>query len=156
MNPLPEFTAPKLAAAIAMLSPEQINSLPFGVIALDQEGLVRFFSKTEATLSGYRSRPAFGRMFFTDVAPCMDNGTFKGRIDKARQAGPIDICFSFIGDFNDPERELTVRVQSAKDGGIWIFIQRSLASKAVVITPKHVLPVEDEAVSAPVQMNTAV
>ena len=32
--------------------------------------------------------------------------------------------FSFIGDFNDPNRELDVRVQSATNGGYWIFMRR--------------------------------
>jgi hypothetical protein len=52
----------------------------------------------------------------------MNNGHFKQRIDKARQAGSLDMAFSFVGDFNDRSRELDVRIQSGRDGGIWIFI----------------------------------
>src|SRR5271166_27482 len=117
MKTLPDFDLPNLAEAIEALTPEQIDQLPFGVIGLDTQGAVRLYSKTEAEQSGFGSRPAHGKIYFEDVAPCMNNGYFKGRIDKARAAGKLDICCTFTGDFIDRDRDLTVRVQSAKDGG---------------------------------------
>ncbi len=122
---LPQFDTPKLAEAIEALSADEIDQLPFGVIGLDPQGVVRVYNKTEAKLSGYGTKPSQGKVFFTDMAPCMDNGYFKGRIEKARAAGTLDITFTFVGDFSDRNRELTVRVQSARDGGIWIFHHRA-------------------------------
>jgi photoactive yellow protein len=128
---LPDFATLKLADAVEALSMEEIDRLPFGVIGLNPDGSVRVFNETEAQLSGYKDRPSFGRLFFVDVAPCMNNGYFKGRIDKALKAGTLDLSFSFVGDFSDCDRELSVRVQSAKDGGCWIFIHRAtVTSKA--------------------------
>jgi photoactive yellow protein len=124
MGALPVFTTKDLARAVEALSPEELDRLPFGVIGLDPAGVVRTYSRTEAELSGYRNRPAQGQTFFTDVAPCMNNGYFRGRIEKALKAGTLDISFSFVGDFSDREREVNVRVQSAADGGSWIFIER--------------------------------
>jgi photoactive yellow protein len=126
MKPLPEFNLPMLARAVEALTTDEIDVLPFGVIGLDQEGVVRLYSKTEARLSGRKSRPTEGLLFFTDVAPCMDNEYFRGRIDKALKAGTLDIAFTHVGDFSDRERELSVRVQSAADGGVWIFHQRAM------------------------------
>jgi photoactive yellow protein len=125
MTSLPSFETPKLADAIEALTPEQIDQLPFGVTLLDQDNVVRILNKAEAETSGFVGRPTVGRLFFVDVAPCMNNGYFKGRIDRARRDGTLDITFSFVGDFSDAEGELTVRAQSAKDGGTWIFIQRA-------------------------------
>jgi photoactive yellow protein len=124
MCPLPDFDTTKLAEAIETLTADQLDQLPYGVIGLDQAGLVRVFNKAEAQLSGYGARQVHGKFYFADVAPCMDNGYFKGRIDKARAAGALDISFTFVGDFSDRNRELTVRVQSAEDGGIWIATKR--------------------------------
>ena len=129
MNTRPDFATPRLAEVVERLTPQEIDQLPFGVIGLDPEGVVRLYSKTEARLSGRKDRPTEGQIFFTDVAPCMNNGYFKGRIDKARRAGTLDISFSFIGDFADRNRELNVRVQSASDGGMWIFHNRSDAAE---------------------------
>ncbi len=124
---LPDFHATNLGSLIESLKPEEIDALPFGVIALDADGMVRLYNKTEGRLSGRGDRPTVGRKFFVDIAPCMDNGYFKGRIEKALRAGKLDISFSFIGDFADRDRELWVRVQAAKDGGMWIFHDRPAA-----------------------------
>jgi photoactive yellow protein len=125
MTALPDFDTPRLAEAVQDLTPAQIDELPYGVIRLDADETVVLYNKTEALLSGYDARPACGHHFFADIAPCMNNGYFKGRIDKARRAGTLDIAFTFIGDFRDIEREFDVRVQSSRDGGYWIFNRRS-------------------------------
>ncbi|MDP2357456.1 MAG: hypothetical protein Q8M31_15535 [Beijerinckiaceae bacterium] len=118
---LPDFQATRLAEAVEGLSPEALDQLPFGVIKLDPQGVVQVYNREESLRSGRGGMPAVGLQYFIDVAPCMDNGYFKGRIEKARAAGVLNISFEFIGDFNDRNREISVRVQAAKDGGSWIF-----------------------------------
>ncbi len=127
MISLPEFETERLADAIEALTPADLDRLPFGVIGLDAEGTVRVYNRTEAQQSGRKARPTQGRQFFVDIAPCMNNPSFKGRIDRALAAGTLDIAFSFVGDFSDRDRALTVRVQAATDGGSWMFIQRQAA-----------------------------
>ena len=118
-----EFDAPHLAAAVEKLPVEAVNALPFGAIRLDAEGRVRFYSEAERRLSGFWEA-AEGRSFFTEIAPCMNNPRFKGRIERAMAAGTLDLEFGHIGDFVDRTRELQVRVQSASSGGCWIFMRR--------------------------------
>lgn len=113
-----------LAARVEGLSVSQINQLPFGAIRLDAEGRVSFLSQTEAQQSGLRSKNTIGLRFFTELAPCMANPDFVNRMDQARRAGKLDISFRQIGDFADAQRELYVRVLSAADRGLWVFIQR--------------------------------
>lgn len=125
MTVVPSFETPNLSELVAALTPDELDLLPFGVTLLDADNVVRIRNKTEAEASGFGDRPFVGREYFVDVAPCMKNGYFKGRIDKARQNGTLDITFTFTGDFSDAGRELTVRAQSAKDGGTWLFIQRA-------------------------------
>ena len=125
MSGLPDFETPNLAAAVERLAPNLIDALPFGAIRLDSSGMVASFSRIEASQSGYDARAAVGRHFFTEIAPCMDNESFRGRIDRALAAGVLDIAFTHIGDFADRGRTLDVRVQSATGGGCWIFLQRA-------------------------------
>ncbi len=120
---LPNFNTPNLAGAVETLPPDKLDELPFGALRLDAHGIVCVYNKTRAEQSGRGAMPTKGLSYFADVAPCLDNGYFKGRIDKARAAGALDLSFSFIGDFNDRNRELAVRAQPARDGGTWIFIQ---------------------------------
>lgn len=120
---LPDFNTPNLAEAVEALSPEELDELPFGAVCLDPQGRVRVYNKARAEQGGRGAMPTKGLSYFAEVAPCLDNGYFKGRIDKARAAGALNLTFSFIGDFMDRNRELAVRVQSARDGGTWIFMQ---------------------------------
>lgn len=119
-----QFDARDLAKQVEALGEAEIDALPFGAIRLDDKGAVTFFSKAERELSGYGARPMVGKIFFTDIAPCMANEGFRGRIEAARVRGTLDIAFSWIGDFADRGREMRVRIQSASDGGVWIFMQR--------------------------------
>jgi photoactive yellow protein len=121
-----DFEQPDLAQAMEMMSPEQIDDLPFGVIRVDADGRVVLLSRTEADLSGFGKRPAIGKIFFSDIAPCMGVDEFQGRIQRARAHGHLDLAFGWVGDFSDRHRQLKVRVQSASDGGIWVFINRDV------------------------------
>jgi len=123
MVSLPSFDSPKLAEVVEALSPDRLDDLPFGAIYLDAAGIVRQYNKARSEQSGRGAMPTVGLSYFADVAPCLDNGYFKGRIDKARAAGALDISFSFIGDFNDRNREIAVRALAARDSGTWIFIK---------------------------------
>ncbi len=122
--PNPRFDDPDLAASVAGLSAADIDALPFGVIRLDPQGVVRIYNAAERALSGSGSRPRLGLCFFTEVAPCMNNAGFRGRIERALAAGHLDVEFGWTGDFHDAERSFHVRAQSAGDGGCWIFLQR--------------------------------
>jgi photoactive yellow protein len=119
-----DFDRPDLARAVEALSPEQVDALPFGAIRVDPEGRVVLLNRTEAELSGFGQRPAIGKIFFSDIAPCMGVEEFQGRIQRARAHGHLDLAFGWVGDFSDRGRQLRVRVQSASDGGIWVFIDR--------------------------------
>lgn len=115
---------PNWLGAVEQLDAAAIHALPYGAIRLDPEGQIVFFSEAEARLSGYGSRPALGRHFFTEVAPCLAHAGFRGRLERAQAAGRLDIEFGYIGDFNDANKDVCFRIQSASDGGIWIFTQR--------------------------------
>jgi len=122
---LPRFDTPNLAEAVERLPPEAVDALPYGAIRLDAAGVVTFYSTTERRLSGLR-REAIGRDFFAEIAPCMDNAEFRGRIERARQAGTLDVAFGYVSDMPSgaTDVELHVRVQPAAAGGFWIFLLR--------------------------------
>jgi photoactive yellow protein len=117
-----DYDAPDLAAQIEQLSQYDLDRLPFGVILLDREGMVQFYSATEARLSGYRGSP-LGQNFFT-ISRCFGRGDFQSRIARAQETPPVDLELGLPGDYSDPKRELRVRVQSASQGGVWLFMQR--------------------------------
>jgi photoactive yellow protein len=102
----PDFDAPNLASIIERLPHEVVNSLPFGAIRLDPQGNVVFYSESERRLSGY-NKDTITHSFFTEIAPCMDNANFRGRIDTALQAGKLNITFSISGILTIPPKNST-------------------------------------------------
>ena len=82
-GPTVDFDAPDLANQIENLSQADLNALPFGVMLLDQDGVVRFYSDTEARLSGY-NQSAVGLNLY-EFCERFGGADFRGRIaDEAR------------------------------------------------------------------------
>ena len=117
-----DFDAPDLAARAERASPFELDHLPFGVIRIDRDGTVQFYSATEARLSGYGEIP-LGKNLFA-ISECLGSDDFRGRVERAMDAGPVDLEIGWPGDFGDPRRELRIRVQSSQNGGLWLFIER--------------------------------
>jgi photoactive yellow protein len=117
-----DFDAPDLAALVEQASQFELDHLPFGVIRLDHEGIVLFYSATEARLSGYGMTP-LGKNFF-EVGRNPANGDLRNRIMAALEKGQVDLEFGWTGDLADPHRDLRIRVQSSRSGGVWMFIER--------------------------------
>ena len=61
---------------------EQLNGANFGIIQIDDDGVVQFFNAYESELSGVDPDDAEGNNFFTQVAPCTNNRLFRGRFKK--------------------------------------------------------------------------
>jgi photoactive yellow protein len=117
-----DFDVPDLAARIEQLDDAGRNTLPFGVIHLDREGMVLFYSATEGQQSGNPNSPK-GENFYRH-SRCMGSDSFRGRIMRAQEEGHVDLEIGWLGDYGDARRELRIRVQSAQDGGVWVCIQR--------------------------------
>jgi photoactive yellow protein len=117
-----DFDAPDVAARVEQLTAAERDSLPFGVIHLDRDGIVLFYSATEARQSGYGPMP-LGQDFFA-VARRLASDDFRGRIWRAMEEGPVDLEFGWKGDFSDPKRDMRIRVQSSGDDGVWILVER--------------------------------
>lgn len=116
------FDAADLARQIETLSQYQLDTLSFGVILIDRDGTIVFYSQTEAQKSGYGEIP-IGQNLFA-ISPCMASNDFRGRIKRAMDEGPVDLEFGWAGDFADPTRDLRLRVISSSNNGIWIFVER--------------------------------
>ena len=117
----PSFESPNLVALVEALTQEQIDELPFGATRLDAASTVTVYSQTDRNLSRSGDRPRLGKHFFTEIAPCFDNDDFRGRIERAQQRGTVNIEFGNVIEFPDGDQEVTVKVKSAPDGGLWIF-----------------------------------
>ena len=73
LSDLPSFTDPTLFDWLNAASAAELDSLPFGVVAMAPDGLVEAYNVAEAKLAGLTAGRVIGRNFFTTVAPCTNN-----------------------------------------------------------------------------------
>ena len=128
LPPVIDFDTPGLAASIEQLSQYDLDNLPFGVILIDSAGTVLFYSETERRETGF-DNPPLGKNLF-ELSRCFGSEEFRGRIRRAEEAGPVDLEIGWPHDRIYPDRELRIRVQSARRGGLWMFIERDSPSPA--------------------------
>jgi photoactive yellow protein len=124
-----DFDAPHLAAQLDALSDAERDALPFGVILLDHEGVIRFYSKTEERFSKYQGQK-IGVNFF-EMAKRASKDELWNRIQRAmEEQGRVDLDFGWAGDHSDPKRQFRLRVVSAQNGGVWLCFERDPESPA--------------------------
>jgi photoactive yellow protein len=104
------FDAVDLARQIERLSQYELDTLPFGVILIDRDGTIVFYSQTEAKKSGYGEIPIGRNMF--EISSCMASNDFQGRIKRALDDGPVDLEFG--GPAISPIRRATCGCASSR------------------------------------------
>lgn len=114
-----EALAEKLDAA----SESELNAADFGIIAVDDDGVILFYNEAEADLSGMRPDEVVGRNFFTQVAPCTNNRLFRGRFEKGVEAGTMDKTFSYTYTYKMHPTLVNIRLCRDAGGTNWILVE---------------------------------
>ena len=70
---IPRFEDPTLFDWLAGASPDALDRLDFGVVAMALDGTVEQYNAFESKLAGLSRARVVGRNFFTSVAPCTNN-----------------------------------------------------------------------------------
>jgi photoactive yellow protein len=119
-----DFEALDLAEILHRLGSEDRNLLPFGVVLMNHQGDVIYYSDREREQSGYPRDP-IGLNWLRDVAPCMNEDWFHDSMVHSRDLGRLDIMVQTTGDHRDRNQELDLRLLSAIDNGLmWLVIRR--------------------------------
>ncbi len=96
-----------------------LDSMPHGVIVLDEASRVVIYNATEERLAGRRRDRVLGRDFFREVAPCMNvaglAGEFRARIGRTTLDASVEMSFPF--PHLDQPRDVTVRMRSFVSSG---------------------------------------
>ncbi len=96
--------------AVAQLTPDKLDGLPYGLITLDARGRVIHYNDTESRLVGLPKDRVIGRNFFREIAPCTRIREFEGRFTELA-ADPIGVrvqSFDFIFKFARGEQHVSV------------------------------------------------
>ena len=117
----PEGATPP--ALLDDLSPEELDALPFGVIALDATGRILAYNAAESRMSGRSRERVLGRDFFTEVAPCTNLPAFHGRFLEGVRSGHLDAAFTFVFGFDPPVRVQVTMRDARLPGRYWVTVR---------------------------------
>ncbi len=105
-------------------SEDELNDAPFGIIQLDDEGIVEFYNRYESELSGVSPSEAVGRNFFTELAPCSNSHLFQGRFKEGVRKGYIDERFTYTFTYKMRPTLVDVRLYRDEAGQNWVLIHK--------------------------------
>lgn len=105
--------------AVARLSDEAIDGLPFGLLTLDSAGRVLAYNDTESRMSGLPRDRVIGRDFFNEVAPCTRVREFQGRfLELVQNPAQLRVqSFDFVFRFAHSEQQVSIVIVPAKTRG---------------------------------------
>lgn len=125
-----------LAPFLDRLTDEELDSIPYGVIQLDANGIVRSYNRAEAENVGGIPRP-LGRNFFLDVCPSANVPELWGRFRQAVADEQIDETFHYTFSCGPLPRRVQLRMYySVRTRSVWMFVAKPDGS------PLDRLPVE--------------
>ncbi len=103
------------ASSVDERSEAELDALPFGVIALDEEGTVLRYNLYESRFARLDRNQVLGRNFFTEIAPCTRTEAFEGRFHALVAAPEPDaaVQFDFVFDFTFGAQDVSVELLHA-------------------------------------------
>ncbi len=124
-----QATMPETSDVLAradVLTEDELDSLPVGMIQLDRNGTVLRFNQTESSLARVDKSDAIGKSFFDEVAPCTKVQEFHGRFVEGVASRTLHTVFPYQFRFRDG-RQKNVMISMFYSGStdtVWVLVQR--------------------------------
>lgn len=153
---LPELPEPQLPPAhldpltLDARTDEELDQLPYGVIAVDAEGTILQYNVAESRLARLDRTQVYGKSFFRQVAPCTQTPEFEGRFREFTAPGfpAPTLRFPYVFDFKFGAQQVEVElVRPRTPGRFYLVINRTR-----FLPPRAQVPLE---VKAPLQAELA-
>lgn len=119
-----QFDAEGLGEQLRHASEEELNNASFGIVRLDDNGIVEFYNQSESELSGVDPTAAVGQNFFTQLAPCSNNHLFLGRFREGVETGELDERFTYTFTYKMRPTLVDVRLYRDEAGKNWVLIHK--------------------------------
>jgi photoactive yellow protein len=119
-----DTTTRMLAPFLDRLTDEELDSIPYGVVQLDSEGVVRSYNRAEAENVGGIPRP-LGRQFFFEVCPSANVPELWGRFRQAIIDRHLDETFHYTFSCGPVPRRVQLRMYySVRTKSVWLFVAK--------------------------------
>jgi len=104
----------------------ELDGMPFGVIALDESGVVLRYNLYESRLARLDKNQVIGRNFFSEIARCTRTDSFEGRFKRMLAKGTVGSSeqFDFVFGFAFGEQQVAIEMLLAAPGKTYLLVNR--------------------------------
>lgn len=124
--PAGTFVPSELFGMLGNLSRADADSCDFGIVQLDDTGRVTMVNKYQSELGGVPVPQFEGKHYFTQIAPCTNNGLFYGTFKKGVAAGTLNVMFPYTFTFKMKPTNVKVHMyRDPNSGKNFCFVARA-------------------------------
>ena len=90
------FVTPQFISQIPSIDRHAADAQPYGVVQVDDQGVIKMYNKWESEMAGVPISTAEGSNFFTQVAPCTNNRLVFGKFKDGVARNELDTEFNYL------------------------------------------------------------
>jgi len=119
------FVPADIVRRLGSLDQATADQCDFGIVEVDDAGLIRLYNRWEQELAGISLQQAQGRNFFVEVAPCTNNRLFLGRFRQGVQTGALDVGFNYTFTYKIRPTSVSIHMyRHAATQRNYVFVKR--------------------------------
>jgi photoactive yellow protein len=119
------FVSEDVLKNLPTLTRATADKYDFGVVKVDDSGIIQLFNHYESQLAGIQPQDAEGKNYFTQVAPCTNNRLFYGRFKDGVTNNSLNVALPYT--FTYKMRPTNVQIHLYRDltsKTNWIFVKK--------------------------------
>lgn len=118
------FVSDELIQKIQTFTVKELDDLDFGIISLDDKGIIKAFNEYEATKANVDRDSVIGKNFFIDVAPCTNNQIFYGSFKRGVEERKMDMIFPYTFTYKMKPTPVKIHLyRGPARPNNWVFVK---------------------------------
>ena len=102
------------------------DSSDFGIVEVDDAGVIKLYNKYESDLASIAPDAAEGKNFFTQVAPCTNNRLFYGRFQEGVKGNDLNAEMDYVFTYKmRPTRVKIHMYRDPREGRNFVFVKKN-------------------------------
>ena len=108
------------------LTRADVDPVDFRVVKIEDSGTIWVYNQYEAGMASVSGPQAAGKKFFTQIAPCSNNGLFFGAFKRGVAASNLNVTFPYT--FTYRMKPTNVLIHLYRDNASktnWVFVKKA-------------------------------
>jgi len=108
---------------ISRCSSSELDNLDYGVVEVDDAGVIKQYNRYESDLGNVPQSTAIGRNFFTQIAPCTNNRLLFGKFKEGVGSGSLKATVPYVFSYKMKPTNVTIQMQRENSRN-WVIVKK--------------------------------